>query len=92
MDLRTLVRTSVWMNFLVSIGDFSFIGSPINAKLKDSVKLGVLFMAQWAFLLITIIYVRVPSLLVLKSGNGKLGFLQFQINFNKMFKMGILLV
>ena len=49
MDLRTLVRTSIWMNFLVSTGDFSFIGSPINAKLKDSVKLGVLFMAQWAF-------------------------------------------
>lgn len=49
MDIRTLVRTSIWMNFLVSTGDFSFIGSPINAKLKDSVKLGVLFMAQWAF-------------------------------------------
>ena len=49
MDLRTLVRTSIWMNFLVNIGDFSFMGSPINAKLKDSVKLGVLFMAQWAF-------------------------------------------
>ena len=41
MDLRTLVRTSIWMNFLVNIGDFSFIGSPINARLKDSVKLGV---------------------------------------------------
>ena len=45
MDLRTIVRNSIWMNFLVNIGDFSFIVRPINAKLEDSVKLGVLFMA-----------------------------------------------
>ena len=49
MDLRTLVRTSIWMNFLVNIGNFMFIVRPKKVKLKDSVKFGVLFMAQWAF-------------------------------------------